>query len=122
MDCYYYFLNHRTTSELVSEVTLTLYNNIHILLAMTDSDTQLEEEIEELSVRETETGPPHFHSQRGPCPDPNLGNGGWTPDWYGGGTPGDSRNGVGGSASSANQTHRSCKTGSAPESLCLRCR
>ena len=56
MDCYYSF-NHLTTSELVSEVTLTLYTNIHILLAMTDSDTQLEEEMEELSVQEADTGP-----------------------------------------------------------------
>ena len=55
MDCYYFF-NHFTTCEHDSEILHTLYTNI--LLAMTDSDTNLEEEMEELSVRETVAGPP----------------------------------------------------------------
>ena len=50
------FFNHLTTSEHDSEVLHALYTNI--LLAMTDSDTNLEEEIEELSVQETDAAPP----------------------------------------------------------------
>ena len=75
MDCYYYFLNHRTTSELVSEVTLTLYNNIHILLAMTDSDTELQEEMKELSVQEAETGPSTSTPSGDRAPTPIWGTG-----------------------------------------------
>ena len=79
MDCYNYFLNHRTTSELVSEVTLTLYNNIHILLAMTDSDTELQEEMEELSVQEAETGPSTSTPSGDRAPTPIWGTGGEPP-------------------------------------------
>ena len=79
MDYYYYFLNHRTTSELISEVTLTLYNNIHILLAMTDNDTELHEEMEEPSVWEAETGPSTSTPSGDRAPTPIWGTGGEPP-------------------------------------------
>ena len=101
MDCYYYFLNHRTTSEFVSEVTLTLYNNIHILLAMLVSDTELQEEMEELSVREAETGPSTSTPSGDRAPTPIWGTGGEPPAGTGEERPGTPEMKSAGAASSA---------------------
>ena len=83
---------------------------------MTDSDTKLEE-MEELSVRETDTGPPHPDLLLArTVPQPQSGGRRTNPRLVRGGTPGDSRNGVGGcSLLRHHQTHRSYQTGSAPE-------
>ena len=76
---YYYSFNYLTTSELDSEVLHMLYTNIHMLLAMTDSDKQLEEEMEELSVREKDAGPPASTPSGDRAPTPVWGTGGEPP-------------------------------------------